>query len=66
MLSNCDWEALYSEYHPDVAYYEFLKIFYKVYDTAFPEIKKNVETKRLLSPLVTKSIQKFKKKKQKH
>ena len=65
MLSNCDWEALYSEYHLDVAY-EFLNIFYKVYDTAFPEIKKNVETKRLLSPLVTKSIQKFKKKKQKH
>ena len=53
MLSNCDWEALYSEYHPDVAYYEFLKIFYKVYDTAFPEIKKNVGTKRPLSPLVT-------------
>ena len=64
MLSNCDWEALYSD--PDVAYYEFLKIFYKVYDTAFPEIKKKVETKRSLSPLVTKSIQKFKKKKQKH
>ena len=41
MLSNCDWEALYSEYHLDVAY-EFLNIFYKVCDTAFPEIKKNV------------------------
>ena len=66
MLSNCDWEVLYSEYHPDVAYHEFLKIFYKVYDTAFPEIKKKVETKRSWSPLVTKSIQKFKKKKQKH
>ena len=43
MLSNCDWEALYSD--PDVAYYEFLKIFYKVYDTAFPEIKKTSKQK---------------------
>ena len=51
MLSNCDWEALYSEYHPDVAYYEFLKIFYKVYDTAFPEIKKKRWNKKTFKPI---------------
>ena len=27
ILSNWDWEALYSEYHPDIAYSEFLKLF---------------------------------------
>ena len=33
ILSNCDWEALYSENPPDIAYNDFIKIFSKTYDT---------------------------------
>ena len=33
ILSNCDWEALYSENPPDIAHNDFIKIFSKTHDT---------------------------------
>ena len=33
ILSNCDWEALYSENPPDITYNDFIKIFSKTHDT---------------------------------
>ena len=33
ILSNCDWEAFYSENPPEIASNDFIKIFSKAYDT---------------------------------
>ena len=38
ILCNCNWEALYFENHPDIAYNKFLNIFSEAYDAAFPKI----------------------------
>ena len=49
---------MYSENHPDIADYELLGIFSKVYDTAFPEIQIKVITKALLSPWIFRNLRK--------
>lgn len=56
ICSICDWEALYSENHPDVAYNKLLKTFCKVYDSSFPKIQIKVKTKTLLGPWIFKGI----------
>ena len=61
----CDWEALYSENHADIAYNEFLKIFSKAYDSIFSDIQVNVKTKTILSQWIVKGIKKSSKNKQK-
>ena len=62
ILFNYDWEASYSEIHPNIAYNEFLKIFSKVYVQLFQNSKKKFK-KTLLRPWITKGIQKSSKKK---
>ena len=61
----CDWEALYSENHADIAYNEFLKIFSKAYNSVFSDIQVNVKTKTILSQWIAKGIKKSSKNKQK-
>ena len=56
ICSICDWEALYSENHPDVAYNKMLKTFCKVYDSSFPKIQIKGKTKTLLGPWLFKGI----------
>lgn len=56
ICSICDWEALYSENHPDVAYNKMLKTFCKVYDSSFPKIQIKVKTKTLLGRWIFKGI----------
>ena len=56
---------MYSENYPDIAYNEFLNIFFKAYDSAFPRNPEKSLKKTLLSPWVTKGIQKPLKKEQK-
>ena len=65
ILSNCNWEALYSENCAEIAYNKLLKIWSKSYDTTFPEIQIKVHTKTLLSAWITEGIQKSLRKKQK-
>ena len=65
ILSIYDWEALFSENYPDIAYNEFGLIFSKAYDSAFPEIQMKVKTKTLLSPGINTDIKKSSQKKQK-
>ena len=65
ILSNCDWELLYSEYHPDVGYSGFSEFFCRGIRYSFsrnPE--KSWKKINPFKPIGSQDIQKFEKKKQ--
>ena len=65
ILSEVDWENLYSITNPNDAYEYFLKVFSGIYDLAFPLKTFSVKKKTLQNPWVTKGLLKSSKRKQK-
>ena len=51
ILSNCDWEALYSEYNPDVAYSEFLVILQRNTIPFFQKSRKKLKKITTFKPI---------------
>ena len=65
ILSEVDWENLYSTSNPNDAYEYFLKVFSGIYDLAFPLKTFSVKRKTLQNPWMTKGFLKSSKRKQK-
>ena len=65
ILSEVDWENLYSITNPNDTYEYFLKVFSGIYDLAFPLKTFSVKKKTLQNPWVTKGLLKSSKRKQK-
>ena len=65
ILSEVDWENLYSITNPNDAYEYFLKVSSGIYDLAFPLKTFSVKKKTLQNPWVTKGLLKSSKRKQK-
>ena len=65
ILSEVDWENLYSISNPNDAYEYFLKVFSGIYDLAFPLKTFSVKRKTLQNPWMTKGLLKSSKQKQK-
>ena len=65
ILSEVDWENLYSISNPNDAYEYFWKVFSGIYDLALPLKTFSVKRKTLQNPWMTKGLLKSSKRKQK-
>ena len=64
LLENIKWNQLLPTNSPDKAYDIFLKVFYDLYETAFPKKIIEIKTKYLETPWITRGLQKSSKRKQ--
>ena len=64
-LSLTDWNDVLGKTITDESYYQFIKTFNLIYDGCFPIKVKEIKTKNLPSPSVTKGIKMSSKRKQK-
>ena len=65
ILSSTDWNDVLGKTITDESYDQFIKTFNLIYDGCFPIKAKEIKTKNLPSPSVTKGIKKSSKRKQK-
>ena len=65
ILSSTDWNDVLGKTITDESYDQFIKTFNLIYDSCFPIKVKEIKTKNLPSPSVTKGIKKSSKRKQK-
>ena len=65
ILSSTDWNDVLGKTITDESYDQFIKTFNLIYDGCFPIKVKEIKTKNLPSPSVTKGIKKSSKRKQK-
>ena len=64
LLSIVDWKHVLKESSPNNAYNEFLRIFLRLCNEAFPKQKIKIKRKSFNSPWMTKGLVKSSKKKQ--
>ena len=64
LLSIVDWKYVLNENFPNNAYNEFLRIFFGLYNEAFPKQKTKIKQKSFNGPWMTKGLVKSSKKKQ--